>query len=781
MSGPFWRDWRRSADLSAAALLGVGAVVQVPRGRGTGVFASGLLLALIVVATVGLRRRRPLGAAAVALGGMAAYQLVTSDSQMTFEPFAILLAFYSVGRVWRARSKRVVALLTLLGLGSMGVCFAHQDQATVVNIVSSWLLFVVLPELGGATITKRAMAASELQALTQQLVAEQALVAAAKAADERNRVARELHDVITHCVSVMVIQINAAMILLGRDAAAARSALHHVIASGHDALVDLRRITGTWSRSDADASTHQGLHQLDDLAANAKRAGLAVWTWTDGSPRWLPPDVNHAAYRLVQEALTNALKHAPRSVVAVSVEYGASVLAIRIRNDGSAANGSDDNASRGGRGLLGMRERIDALGGRLDAGPDGAGGWMVDAAIPYVADAANFEPPPLTLSERTRHWLLRPVRFDVACCLLWLTVLEAEALTSSQIAGPRWFNGVVAACSAGATLLRRRWPLRCFSLIAACSLALQPGLGSGQHATVNGVFGVVVAPYVVACWATPRKARTALLLWAVLAEVAVGLSGATVATAIGPLVAATVAFTAGTVARSQRLLATSLRDTARNLRAERHDREQLAIVSERSRLTRALQLVVAEGVDAMVVQAHVAVTLLDGGPEDVAQCTAAMSAVETTGRDVLAQLRHILGVLRHSGSAADVAPQPGVDRIHELVDKVRTSGRRVELSIEGDPGTLAAGIDVATYRILEDALLTGPRSAAPAIAVCLRFTPADVEVRVSDPACAFASWSAPTLQHRVAMFRGAMAVTRVGIGGTEVSVRLPRLTEQVCA
>jgi signal transduction histidine kinase len=336
----------------------------------------------------------------------------------------------------------------------------------------------------------------------------------------------------------------------------------------------------------------------------------------------------------------------------------------------------------------------------------------------------------------------------------------------------------VVAGSAAAILVRRRLPLVCFVIIGVCSLGLVGGLDSGQHATVNGVYGVVIPLYAVARWATRRTAWVASLVWVALAEIVVAVRGPTLATAVGPLLAGAVAFTAGAIVRTQLALMRSLRETASQLADERRDRERLAVASERARLTRALQLAVAEGVEAMVVQAQAALTLLEAGPagEDCTGCADAMSAVETTGRDVLTQLRHILGVLRHGGVAADVAPQPGVDRIHELVDAVRANGRLVDLSVEGDPGTLVAGIDLATYRILEAALKAGPRMADAAIVVKLRFTPTDVELRVTDPACSFPTWSAPALEQRVAMFRGEIGISPVGTG-TEVSVRLPRRTE----
>ena len=251
-----------SVDGLAALVLMIGALAQVPTGRSSIVVLVGIVCAVAATTTVAWRRRAPALAVAVAVAAMLVYQLVTSDPAMTFEPYAILLTFYTYGRGVAGRSVALSASLFAATLLFFAVVFIHLDQGTFGNIASAWLLFALVPCAGGAVVTRRAAMSSELATSMLALKAEQALSAAARADDERYRIARELHDVIAHCVSVMVIQASGARLVVHRDVAAARSALAVVVGSGREALTDLRRITGVWHRDDAWTAA-PGLSELD--------------------------------------------------------------------------------------------------------------------------------------------------------------------------------------------------------------------------------------------------------------------------------------------------------------------------------------------------------------------------------------------------------------------------------------------------------------------------------------------------------------------------------------
>src|SRR5690606_30085364 len=194
-------------------------------------------------------------------------------------------------------------------------------------------------------------------------------------------IARELHDVVAHSVSVMVVQATAAMRALRRDPDRSEEALEHVTATGRQSLVELRRLLGLLRGGDDASFTPQPrLEELDALVAQFRDAGLDVTLAVEGTPRPLSSGVDLSAYRIVQEALTNALKHAGPARVAVRVRYEPSVLDITVDDDGGvvaagvpAANGAP-RGSAPGHGLVGMRERAALVGGELEVGPRPDGG-----------------------------------------------------------------------------------------------------------------------------------------------------------------------------------------------------------------------------------------------------------------------------------------------------------------------------------------------------------------------------------------------------------------------
>jgi signal transduction histidine kinase len=197
---------------------------------------------------------------------------------------------------------------------------------------------------------------------------------------ERARIAGELHDVLTHNVSVMVVQAGAARTVLASSPAEAEQALLAVEAGGRTAMTDLRNLLGLLSPSgDGVALRPQpGLGELDPLIGRVSAAGLPVQLHVSGMPRPLPPGADLAAYRVIQEALTNVLRHAGQAATSVSVEWG-DKLVIAVSDNG---NGCGTGAGAPGRGLLGLRERLSLYGGQLDAGPQPGGGWQVRAVMP---------------------------------------------------------------------------------------------------------------------------------------------------------------------------------------------------------------------------------------------------------------------------------------------------------------------------------------------------------------------------------------------------------------
>ena len=208
-----------------------------------------------------------------------------------------------------------------------------------------------------------------------------------RAVEERLRIARELHDSLTHSISVIQVQAGVAVHLARKRGEDVPPALLAIQEAGADAGRELRETLGVLrSEEDADVS---GLSQLESLVARARAAGLPVTVTVTGAERPLPPDVDQAAYRIVQEALTNVSRHAGHACAAVHLHYTRQAISVRVDDDGTGTTASQGTGagpgarpSGPGLGLVGMRERVSALGGRLQAGPQDDGGFRVHAELP---------------------------------------------------------------------------------------------------------------------------------------------------------------------------------------------------------------------------------------------------------------------------------------------------------------------------------------------------------------------------------------------------------------
>ena len=212
-----------------------------------------------------------------------------------------------------------------------------------------------------------------------------------RAGEERLRIARELHDVLAHNISLISVQAGVALHLMDEQPDQARTALTAIKAASKDALGELRsvldvlRMTGPGGRSMSDVdegaprAPTAGLEGLDRLVSAAAAAGLGVRVLTEGTPRPLPPSVDLAAFRIVQEALTNVTRHAGQATATVVLAYGDDGLTVSVDDDGRGASGT---SAGGGNGIRGMRERAAALGGELEAGPKPGGGFRVTASLP---------------------------------------------------------------------------------------------------------------------------------------------------------------------------------------------------------------------------------------------------------------------------------------------------------------------------------------------------------------------------------------------------------------
>jgi signal transduction histidine kinase len=273
----------------------------------------------------------------------------------------------------------------------------RQRAAAIASLVAGYLVSVWPPWLVGtrghtsavfalallAGLITLLSAAELIRARSQRAVAvknRQAEEARRRASEERLAIARDLHDVVAHNISVINVQANTALHLMDRQPERARDALTAIHEVSRQALGELRSVLGVLRADGADSPLvpSPGLDRLGELAAHARAAGIAVLLEQEGTSRPVPAGVDAAAYRIIQEALTNAVRHSGGSTATVHVRYDAGALTIEVDDDGRAAA----HSPRPGNGVAGMTERARALGGTLDAGPRPGGGFRVLARLP---------------------------------------------------------------------------------------------------------------------------------------------------------------------------------------------------------------------------------------------------------------------------------------------------------------------------------------------------------------------------------------------------------------
>ncbi len=335
-----------------------------------------ILAILLQTVPVAFRRRLPTTALAVASFGFFLDRNLNYPS--TIAMFGLLFVFHAVG----SELSRRRALIT--GWTAIGLTTAFTFSGVLAGFVpigTPLLVFVFtsFPFILGLESRERTTAEADLAVQTQRLEFEKA----AAVRQERARIARELHDVVAHEMTVATIQAAAAQRLIGSDDEQAKRAAGEAERAGHEGLVELRRLLGMLRTSEPASRTPQpGLGQLDALIAQTAEAGLTVTLEIQGESRALPPGMNLNAYRIVQESLTNVLKHGgPKVTARVVIAYRPASIEIDIIDDGRGA-ASSIGGTGSGQGLMSMRERSTILNGTFDAGPQAGGGFRVAVSIP---------------------------------------------------------------------------------------------------------------------------------------------------------------------------------------------------------------------------------------------------------------------------------------------------------------------------------------------------------------------------------------------------------------
>ena len=343
-------------------------------------------------ATLAIRRRAP--RLALALATAIALVSTALPARYINTGIGVFVCAYTVAALLPRR--QAVAMLTACAVvhaigGIVAIAlggevrelltFWGNDGSDAVDLVLATVGTFGISGLVGSYVQTRRAYTAELVARSERLVREREERERMAVIEERGRIARELHDVAAHDLSAIVVQAGAADRLLDRDPEAARSTLRAIRAQGRDTMSALRRLVGIMrdGTDTDDRSPQPTLGRLDDLLAGARDAGMAIAVTVTGDVKAVPAAVDLAGYRIIQEALTNARRHAPRADVTVGIAYGAQALDIVVENPTEQAR----SIAGDGHGLAGMRERVRQVGGTLRVGADGRSRWRVEARLPY--------------------------------------------------------------------------------------------------------------------------------------------------------------------------------------------------------------------------------------------------------------------------------------------------------------------------------------------------------------------------------------------------------------
>jgi signal transduction histidine kinase len=335
---------------------------------------------LLITASVAVRRRHPLAVGSFVSAAFTALLLVDGPQTNPAIAVAVFCGWYALA-VWTDSRGFLVgcgAVAAMSALAQLG------PNGSVSNGVQFTLVPLVAMLIARRAVRDRQLRAEALAARAELLEREQELRANEAVADERARIARELHDLVAHNVSVMVVQAGAERHALGEDQESTRATLASIEQAGRQALAEARRLLGMLRRKDdhEELEPQPSVDQIDLLIEQVERAGLSVTLDVEGERVPLPAGVDLCAYRIVQEGLTNALKHAGPARAEVHLRYAPRGLDVEVRDDGRGA--SQVNGDGAGHGLIGMRERVALYGGVLETGSREGGGFEIRAHLPLA-------------------------------------------------------------------------------------------------------------------------------------------------------------------------------------------------------------------------------------------------------------------------------------------------------------------------------------------------------------------------------------------------------------
>jgi signal transduction histidine kinase len=360
-----WLLPRRDDAIFAGVMVTVSQVEVWVYGVAGGSWQAAVTLGLSAAAML-YRQRYPVPAIAVVALGLTLCAQFAGEPVSVTSVLTFLAGMFSVGAMPQRRTS-MVTLVVAMVLSAFAV-----EPWTLNNYLGITLSSIGVPWLFGALWLRRSVARGEQQ--RRRTAAEQAVAA------ERVRLAQDLHDVVSHNVGMIAVQAGAADVTLVKDPEATRKSLHAIETGARDTLLELRRLLGLLRDDDPDPrATRATISDLPTLFTPLGQAGVEVSLESDGPPDDLPEEVELTTFRIVQEALTNVVKHAGPCRVTVHLRYTKGALQVEVADDGRAAI---DLQPSGGYGLNGIRERVAALGGTVTAGPRTGGGFVVDALLP---------------------------------------------------------------------------------------------------------------------------------------------------------------------------------------------------------------------------------------------------------------------------------------------------------------------------------------------------------------------------------------------------------------
>ena len=336
---------------------------------------------LLVVAPLLVRRRWPLAVFAL-VGSLSALTAMDTPTPWV-QVGSVALASYTVGELGRDRVR--AGLVVLVVAASISFALIAQDADTVESLVFPFIVLVPTWLLGDVVRQRRLDVAAKAEAADQAARHAEERIREA-VAEERRAMAREMHDIVAHGVSVMLIQAGAARQVVDASPARASEALLTVEAAGREVMSDLRRLLGVLDDGAGDGmnggglAPQPGVDQIGILVGRLREAGQPADFEVSGVPRTLAPSLDVTVYRIVQEGLTNALRYARQASTLVRLTWEPTQIRIEILDEGSSTPA--DGGAGAGRGIAGMRERASRVGGRLEAGPRLGGGYAVRAWLP---------------------------------------------------------------------------------------------------------------------------------------------------------------------------------------------------------------------------------------------------------------------------------------------------------------------------------------------------------------------------------------------------------------